>query len=78
MLLNVASKAALLCASIITAKAQLHPSDPARYQCLPSLREQASIQDAWTNQRLEQLPTLLEKYGVDAWLVRTYSDTQQA
>jgi hypothetical protein len=40
------------------------------YQQLPPLREQAAIQDAWTAERLSNVPQLLRKYGVDAWLVR--------
>jgi len=37
---------------------------------LPTLREQAVIQDAWTEQRKANIPNILNKYGVDAWLVR--------
>lgn len=39
------------------------------YQYLPSLREQADILDAWTEERKLLIPGLLRKYGVDAWLV---------
>lgn len=49
---------------------QLHPSEPARYQALPSLREQAEILDGWRQERIDALPGLMKKYGVDAWLVR--------
>ena len=49
---------------------QLHPNEPARYQTLPSLREQAEILDGWRRERLEGLPGLMRKYGVGAWLVR--------
>lgn len=41
-----------------------------QYQLLPSLREQADIVDAWTEERKALIPGLLRKYGVDAWLVR--------
>lgn len=41
-----------------------------QYQQLPPLREQVAIQDAWTVERLSNVPQLLRKYGVDAWLVR--------
>lgn len=40
-----------------------------QYQLLPSLREQADIVDAWTEERKALIPGLLRKYGVDAWLV---------
>ncbi|KAH8648575.1 putative lipoprotein [Xylariales sp. PMI_506] len=39
------------------------------YQTLPPLREQADIVDAWTAERKTLIPGILEKYGVDAWLV---------
>lgn len=39
-------------------------------QILPSLREQAQIVDAWTDERKALIPGILRKYGVDAWLVR--------
>ncbi|KAL5508528.1 hypothetical protein ACEPAH_6147 [Sanghuangporus vaninii] len=48
---------------------QLHPDEPARYQQLPSLREQAEIMNEWRQQRLDALPDLMKKYGVDAWLM---------
>ena len=40
-----------------------------QYQRLPALREQADIEDAWTDERLSKVPQLLRKYGVEAWLV---------
>lgn len=40
------------------------------YQLLPSLREQAALQDKWYAERKEAIPGLLKKHGVDAWLVR--------
>lgn len=39
-------------------------------QMLPSLREQARIVDAWTEERKALIPGILQKYGIDAWLVR--------
>lgn len=39
-------------------------------QILPRLREQARIVDAWTEERKALIPGILQKYGVDAWLVR--------
>ncbi len=41
-----------------------------RYQTLPPLREQAEIQNGWLKERRENIPNILRKYGVDAWLVR--------
>ncbi|TVY27269.1 hypothetical protein LHYA1_G003401 [Lachnellula hyalina] len=40
-----------------------------QYQQLPPLREQAAIQDAWTVERVSNVPQLLRKYEVDAWLM---------
>lgn len=40
-----------------------------KYQYLPPLREQAELQDKWTAERKEAIPGLLEKHGVDAWIV---------
>lgn len=70
--------AAQLCTSLEEAPAStsilpsIHedPTPQIRYQPLPSLREQAEIQEKWRTQRLETIPSLLKKYGVDAWLVR--------
>ncbi|KAJ3732854.1 hypothetical protein DFJ43DRAFT_996449 [Lentinula guzmanii] len=39
------------------------------YKSLPSLREQARIRDTWLKERLSRIPSLLKKYGVDAWLM---------
>jgi hypothetical protein len=39
------------------------------YISLPPLREQAGLKDAWTAQRVANIPNILQKYGVDAWLV---------
>ncbi|KDQ64369.1 hypothetical protein JAAARDRAFT_52322 [Jaapia argillacea MUCL 33604] len=49
--------------------AQFHPSEPAKYQRLPSLRDQARILDEWKDERVARIPQLLERYGVDAWLM---------
>ncbi|KAK0610161.1 xaa-Pro aminopeptidase family enzyme [Bombardia bombarda] len=40
-----------------------------RYHTLPSLKEQADIQDAWTKERQARVPEILQKYGIDAWLI---------
>ncbi|TDZ67372.1 hypothetical protein CTRI78_v002912 [Colletotrichum trifolii] len=46
------------------------------YNPLPPLREQAATQDLWTSQRKAQIPALLKKHGVEAWLVsqREYAE----
>ncbi|KDQ29504.1 hypothetical protein PLEOSDRAFT_27596 [Pleurotus ostreatus PC15] len=48
---------------------QLHPTEPATYKSLPSLREQAKILDEWKDARIGNIPNLLDKYGVDGWLM---------
>ncbi|EMD40949.1 hypothetical protein CERSUDRAFT_91701 [Gelatoporia subvermispora B] len=55
---------------------QLHPRNPAQYQRLPSLRDQAQIIDQWRDQRVARIPSVLERYGVDAWLMsqREYAE----
>ncbi|KAI0346880.1 hypothetical protein BDW22DRAFT_466688 [Trametopsis cervina] len=60
----------------ISAEAQLHPSNPAQYRRLPSLREQAPILDGWRDERVLRIPTLLQKYGADVWLMsqREYAE----
>ncbi|KAM7184558.1 hypothetical protein V8F20_012168 [Naviculisporaceae sp. PSN 640] len=40
-----------------------------KYFTLPSLREQLAIQDGWTKERRDRIPKILQKYGVDAWLI---------
>ncbi|CAK7201402.1 hypothetical protein SEUCBS139899_004106 [Sporothrix eucalyptigena] len=52
------------------------PSSSPQYHTLPSLRDQATIQDAWTAERKTIVPGLLRKYGVDAWLMsqREYAE----
>ena len=39
------------------------------YKALPPLREQAALEDGWKAERIGNIPKLLQKYGVDAWLV---------
>lgn len=41
-----------------------------KYNPLPPLREQARIQNAWTEERKAGIPALLKKHGVEAWVVR--------
>ncbi|KAK1988337.1 xaa-Pro aminopeptidase family enzyme [Colletotrichum cereale] len=47
-----------------------------KYNPLPPLREQARIQDAWTEERKAGIPALLKKHGVEAWVVsqREYAE----
>jgi len=51
---------------------QFHPPIPKEYPALPSLREQAKIQDGWTAKRFQYIPELMQKNGVDVWLVSYY------
>ncbi|KAF9568992.1 hypothetical protein CPC08DRAFT_702114 [Agrocybe pediades] len=48
---------------------QLHPLEPAQYQRLPPLRQRASIQNQWIADRISRIPSLLQKYGAQAWLI---------
>ncbi|KAH6663054.1 hypothetical protein B0J14DRAFT_279633 [Halenospora varia] len=54
----------------------VHASREPQYQTLPSLKEQAAIQDNWTRERLSLIPRILRKWGVDAWLMsqREYAE----
>lgn len=49
---------------------------PPVYQPLPSLRDQAALQDSWTAQRRSTIPSLLRAHGLDAWLIsqREYAE----
>ncbi|RUS34833.1 xaa-Pro aminopeptidase family enzyme [Jimgerdemannia flammicorona] len=41
-----------------------------KYHRLPSLRQQAKIQDAWRQERINNvIPALLNKYNIDLWIV---------
>lgn len=63
-------------ALVYTAGAATSPAKTPQIQTLPSLREQASIVDGWTEERKALIPGLLRKYGVDAWLMsqREYAE----
>jgi len=54
------------------------PQDaPARYHPLPTLREQATEQQAWLEMRMERiLPALMGEYDVDMWILsmREYAE----
>lgn len=60
----------------VTVIATLHPTEPAQYAELPSLRDQAKLLDQWRDERVARIPTLLQKYNVDAWLMsqREYAE----
>jgi hypothetical protein len=74
MLSSVSLHLAALCGVVLlyalAANAQLHPTEPARYQRLPPLREQAALLERWRQKRLDALPALMQEHGVDVWLVR--------
>jgi hypothetical protein len=58
---------------LLMAQAAPHSAPPA----MPSLREQAVVQQQWLQYRLEKnLPELMRKHGVDMWLVvsREYNE----
>ncbi|KAJ3564835.1 hypothetical protein NP233_g8030 [Leucocoprinus birnbaumii] len=46
-----------------------HPGQPAKYRPLPSLREQAKVEQGWRDERIAKIPDLLRKYQADAWLM---------
>lgn len=59
------------------APARLLTDTPARYQPLPTLRDQATEQQAWLETRLERvLPALMEEYDVRMWILsmREYAE----
>jgi hypothetical protein len=47
-----------------------------KYFTLPPLREQAEIQDAWLQERLDSIPALMRRHNVSAWLIsqREYAE----
>lgn len=45
------------------------PLGPYKYHRLPSLRQQAVLQDSWTSERHARIPALMRRLGVDAWLL---------
>ncbi|KAE8445227.1 hypothetical protein EG329_013599 [Mollisiaceae sp. DMI_Dod_QoI] len=46
------------------------------YVTLPSLREQLAITDTWRSERLANIPNILKKYGVDAWLMSQHEHAE--
>ena len=70
MLRSIQVKAICLPLFLLSVAAQLSVANKApQYHHLPPLREQAAIQDAWRDERVSNIPHILQKYGVDAWLV---------
>lgn len=49
--------------------AQFQPPIPVKYPPVPSLRKQAEILDDWTKKRIDHIPELMKRNGVDVWLV---------
>jgi len=53
------------------------PSAPARIHSLPSLRDQARIQQGWAEERVKEvIPMLMREHGVDMWILsmREYAE----
>lgn len=67
MRLTASLTALLICCGFTAADKAKSPKY--QYHTLPPLREQAAIQNGWTAKRIGLIPGLLQKYGVDAWLV---------
>lgn len=65
---SLAAAAGLVASSWASSSNEQSQKTPT-YQHLPPLREQADLQDKWVAERKEAIPKLLEKHGVDAWLV---------
>ncbi|ATY62839.1 Xaa-Pro aminopeptidase family enzyme [Cordyceps militaris] len=65
-LLTALATATPLCAAALTPN----------YQYLPPLREQSALQEKWYAERRAAIPALLQKHGVDAWLIsqREYAE----
>lgn len=61
--------AVLLFSNEVQASISTSTREP-QYVTLPSLREQLAITDKWRSERIANIPSILKKYGVDAWLVR--------
>lgn len=59
-------------AAVVADAATVQP----QYHTFPPLRQRADIQNAWTAKRLDAIPALLTKHGVDAWIVtqREYAE----
>ncbi|KAI0010776.1 hypothetical protein F4779DRAFT_576059 [Xylariaceae sp. FL0662B] len=63
-------------AVLVVARSAAAVTKTPQIQTLPSLREQAVLVDAWTEERKTLIPGILQKYGVDAWLIsqREYAE----
>lgn len=74
-LINALSSAVAV-ASLIGAGIDAGSAKSPKVHTLPSLREQAKIVDAWTEERKEFVPEILQKYDIDAWLIsqREYAE----
>jgi hypothetical protein len=59
----------LLVLSLTTFTVGSEDKSNGKYVTLPPLREQAALKDSWTKSRIESIPALLAKYGIDAWIV---------
>lgn len=53
----------------IVTSSSITKSPQPEYQKLPPLKEQAALQNAWTQGRISNIPSILQKYGLDAWLM---------
>lgn len=62
-------KISFLATILLTSFATADPNP--QYQHLPSLRDQATLQDKWTTERKASIPKLLQKHKIDAWLVNS-------
>ncbi|CZR62103.1 uncharacterized protein PAC_12000 [Phialocephala subalpina] len=57
-------------------QASISSTREAQYVTLPTLREQLAITDAWRSERIANIPNILKKYGVDAWLMSQHEHAE--
>ncbi|KAK1834454.1 hypothetical protein QBC39DRAFT_343146 [Podospora conica] len=69
---SVVVLAALAAGSALESIGDLTPE----YHTLPPLREQAEIRDGWTRERVAGIPNILQRHGVDAWLISQKEDAE--
>lgn len=77
LILTLIFAAPLLSPALAQAPVSVPTSSPAHAHPLPSLRDQATEQQAWLEARLDRvLPALMTEYGVDMWILsmREYAE----
>ncbi|KAG9244414.1 hypothetical protein BJ878DRAFT_534584 [Calycina marina] len=57
-----------ICLLLLPISLAADTSNP-QYHTLPTLREQAALKDSWTAERKANIPSILAKHGIGAWLM---------